>query len=100
MGIYPNHSASNSGGGVAALDGFFHWGEMWMSRTATQLLLQRIKREFWADWKSIQFESEDARPKIAYEKYRELVKQVEKLLEEEEQAFWGRRIQKLKQQDE
>lgn len=81
---------------LAALDSFFHWGELWMSRTATQLALQRIKREFWADWKSIQFESQEARSKVAYQKYRELVKQVEGLMEEEEQAFWGRRIQKLK----
>ena len=81
---------------LAALDGFFHWGEMWMSRTSTQLSLQRIKREFWVVWEAQQFLPIEERAKFAYEKYAALVKSVEDLLQEEEQAFWGRRIQTSK----
>jgi hypothetical protein len=81
---------------LAALDGFYRWGEIWMSRTSAQLTLRRIKREFWMDWNGIQLEPDETRAKAAYDKYTSLVRAVEDLMQEEEQAFWGRRIQGLK----
>lgn len=82
---------------VAALDGFFHWGDIWRSRKNTELTLRRIKREFWADWLKVSLLSANNRVEKAYNLYRKLVEAVEYVMSSEEEAFWGRRIQQLKQ---
>jgi hypothetical protein len=77
---------------IAALDGFFHWGDIWRSRVHTQLSLGRLKREFHADWLQLSVPGTDDLDKKAYEIYRMLVNSVETTMVEEEELFWGRRI--------
>ena len=62
---------------LAALDGFFHWGDIWRSRVHTQLSLGRLKREFHADWLQLSIPGTDNLGKKAYEIYRKLVDSVE-----------------------
>ena len=81
---------------LAALDGLFQWGELWKSRTSTELALRRIKREFWTDWNTLMLEPESERVEKAYAKYKALVTEVEATMINEEETFWGRRIQQLK----
>lgn len=81
---------------LASFDGFFHWGELWRSRTSTEISLRRIKREFWADWNSLLLMPESEQVESAYSKYKSLVYRVEKLMVSEEKTFWEKRIQQLK----
>lgn len=81
---------------LAALDGFFHWGELWKSRTSAEIALRRIKREFRADWQTLSLVPENERVEKAYAKYTGLVTQVETVMATEEETFWGRRIKQLK----
>ena len=77
---------------LAALEGFFHWGDIWRSRVHTQLSLSRLKREFRADWLQLSVPGTDDLDKRAYEIYRKLVDSVEATMVAEEELFWGRRI--------
>lgn len=84
---------------IAALDGFFHWGDIWRSRVKTELALRRIKREFWADWFEISISPSNDCVKKAFKLYRGMVESVEAVMMSEEELFWGRRIQQLKQEE-
>lgn len=79
---------------LAALDGFFRWGDSWRSRRHTELALGRAKREYRVAVLAAdggRSESEVAiRALLAYEA---LVATTERLMSTEEEGFWGFRLQ-------
>jgi hypothetical protein len=85
---------------LAALEGFFHWGDIWRSRVHTQLSLSRLKRQFHADWLALSVPGTGDLDTKAYETYRKLVDSVEATMADEEELFWGRRILELKESKE
>lgn len=82
---------------LAALDGFFHWGDIWRSRVHTELSLRRSRRQFGTDWDLLQFSgTEEIEPK-ALEIYRKFFDSVEATFAAEEDQFWRRRVEEQKE---